>query len=333
MKKKLVWYIGGALLLTVIIIWNLDFTSSSLTLGLTYSDTYVRDELKLDPHTTFEAILDELQPEKIRLVAYWNEIEQMPGVFDFTSLDEQIREAEKRDISVVLAIGYRTPRWPECHIPDWVHGKDMDGFKTALWRYLETVVRRYKDRNIISGWQIENEPLLGVFGECPQGDRELLKGEIAFVRSLDTREIMVTASGELSLWTRTAGLSETFGTTLYRYVWNKYLGYFNHIYPPAFYTVRAWIARHFLGAKDIVIAELQAEPWGKNGKPLVQIPFDEQTEQFGPEELRSIVRFARKTGLSEIYLWGPEWWYFRKLHGDQSFWNIGKELFHEAREK
>ncbi len=313
--------------------WLLDFSDPHPVFGLTFSDVYARDELGLDPKATFIAILDELQPKTLRLVAYWNQVEATRGAYDFSSLDFQIGEAQKREIPVVLAIGYRTPRWPECHIPEWAGGLSLLDSHQALFDYMSAVIAHYKTSKVLSVWQVENEPLLGVFGNCPPPDREFVKQEIAFVKSKDpTRPILTTASGELSLWTSTAGLSELFGTTLYRYVWNKYTGPFTHIYPPAFYALRAWYAKQFLGVQDVSIIELQAEPWGE-GKPLPQTSFDDQIKNFGVPELKSIVSFARRTGIREVYLWGPEWWYYRKLHGDSSFWNAGKEIFADVRDK
>jgi len=55
----------------------------------------------------------------LRLVAYWQKIEPEQGKYSFEDLDWQIKEAEKRDIEVILVIGRKVSRWPECHIPEW----------------------------------------------------------------------------------------------------------------------------------------------------------------------------------------------------------------------
>jgi hypothetical protein len=307
--------------------WLFDFSRPDAILGLTFSDFYVEHELGLDPHEAYLAILNELKPHKLRLVAYWNRIEKERGQFDTTALDSQIVEAETRGIPVVLALGYRTPRWPECHIPDWAAELPPDEFKQALFSYFDAIIGRYRESKTVTVWQVENEPLLGVFGRCPAPNRKFLKEEIAYVKEKDpSRPILTTASGELSFWTRTAGLTDIFGTTLYRHIWNKHVGNFTHVYPPAWYALRAWFAKTFLGMKDIVIAELQAEPWGE-GKPLAEMPLESQTKAFTAQHLENIVKFAKRTGIREIYLWGPEWWYYRKLNGDPSFWEAGKRIF------
>ncbi|HTY39798.1 MAG TPA: hypothetical protein VMC43_01775, partial [Candidatus Paceibacterota bacterium] len=285
------------------------------------------EELGLDPRTTYRAILDDLRPQALRLVDYWNRAEKTPGANDFSELDWQIQEAETRHLPVTLAIGYRTPRWPECHIPDWANKLPPKDFEKALDDHLRAVVEHYKNSPAVVMWQVENEPLLSVFGQCPTPDEALLKREVAFVRSLDSKPVMVTDSGELGFFPRAAGLSDVFGTTLYRYIWNKTFGFFTHIFPPPFYTLRAWLTTTFSSTKHVVIAELQAEPWSIGERPIAEVPFQEQTTQFGVPELKYIVGFAKRTGIEQIYLWGPEWWYYRLRHGDPSFWKAGQIIF------
>jgi hypothetical protein len=63
--------------------------------------------------------------------------------------------------------------------------------------------------------------------------------------------------------------------------------------------------------------------------------FDQQTKKFTTSTLVSNFKYALKTGFDEIYFWGAEWWYYRKVNGDDSFWNISKKIFsgdlHNAR--
>jgi hypothetical protein len=306
--------------------WALDLSRRDHILGLTFSDRYA-EEFGMDPQEVLAAILDDLRPQKLRLAAYWNAIEPKRGAANFASLDAQITAAASRNIPIVLALGFRTPRWPECHIPDWAATLDTAAQREAVLAHLQMVIARYKDSPAIVAWQVENEPLLSVFGKCPPPDREFLKRELAFVKELDpSRTTVTTASGELSFWTRTASLPDIFGTTLYRHIWNARVGNFTHIFPPSWYSLRALFAEHFLGTKEVIIAELQAEPWGE-GAPLTHTDFAGQTTAFGTVELLDIVAFAKRTGIREIWLWGPEWWYWRKVNGDPSFWDAGKRIF------
>jgi hypothetical protein len=87
-------------------------------LGLTFSARYAAD-LGLDWRETYRALLDEIGVRRLRLPVYWDLIEREKGRTDFEDLDWQIAEAKKRGATLILAIGQRVPRWPECHIPAW----------------------------------------------------------------------------------------------------------------------------------------------------------------------------------------------------------------------
>jgi len=325
-KIKIVIIVLISLFALYFISWHIDFSRGSPNWGATFSELYA-EELGLNWKEIYSAILNDLNIKKIRLVAYWNRLEPEKGATNFDDLDWQITEAQKKNKEITLAVGFRVPRWPECHIPEWATNLPKEEFEKAVLAHLETIVNRYKTNPAIKIWQTENEPLLSVFGRCPKPDINLLKKEIAFVKSLDpTRPVLITASGELSLGFSEAGLSEIFGTTLYRVVWNKYIGYFKHFTPPAFYTLKAFLIKTFSCTKEVVVAELQAEPWSPALKPIVEIPFDEQIKHFDANQLRYNMEFAKKTGIKDIYLWGVEWWHYRKINGDSLFWKTGKEI-------
>jgi hypothetical protein len=309
-----------------LISWTFDFgKEKEFKLGITFSQYYAKEQLGLDWRKTYLSLLDDLNPKYLRLIAYWQYLEPEEREFDFSDLDWQISQAEKRNKKVILVVGHRVPRWPECHAPRWARAQ-ISNLKSQISNYIEKVINHYKSKEAIWAWQVENEPLLKVFGNCPPPDREFLKKEIALVKSLDpTRPVVITDSGELSLWLKTAGLSEI---TLYRTVWNRYIGYFKHLYPPIFYTLRAWLVKKFFGNQKVIISELQGEPWAPGHRSLAKFPLDEQLEHFTPKDLKKNVEFAKKTGIEEIYLWGAEWWYWLKeKHNDDRFWNKAKEIF------
>lgn len=309
--------------------WAFSFESPKPTrIGVTFSDKYARS-LGLDWKEAYLTILSELEPKMMRVVAYWDDIESEKGKFNFDNLDFQIREAGKRGVPVTLAIGYRVPRWPECHVPNWVSLFNAPQLEENTLAYLRVIVERYKNDPAIFMWQVENEPLFPFFGHCPAGSRQFLKEEIALVKSLDpSRKIMTTDSGELSLWIGVAGLSDVLGTTMYRVVWNPHFGQFKHFLPPSFYTLRAYLVQKLTGTEEVVISELQAEPWAEGGS-LVDEPIDEQTRNFSVDMMKNNVEFAKRTGLTDIYLWGAEWWYWVKLKGNSDFWNAAKEMMRE----
>src|SRR3989344_3987172 len=101
-----------------------------------------------------------------------------------TELDYQIAEAERVGAEVVLAVGRRLPRWPECHIPEWASKLDVVNNNTAQLEYVTQVVERYRNSPAIKIWQVENEPFLEVFAfdHCGFLDTDFLDKEIALVR-------------------------------------------------------------------------------------------------------------------------------------------------------
>src|SRR3989344_5894075 len=188
--------------------------------GVTFSAKYAKD-MKLDWREAYLAVLDDLEVKRLRIPAYWDEIESEEGKLNFSDLDWQLAEAGGRDARVVLSIGYRLPRWPECHIPDWAKDKSLADFESSALDYLKTTIERYRSNRAVTYWQIENEPFLRGFGECPKFSAEFLNKEIALARSLDPRPIVVSDSGELSLWFQAASRADIFGTTMSRTIWKK----------------------------------------------------------------------------------------------------------------
>ena len=306
----------------------LDLAPGVLYFGVTFSNAYAK-EIGLDWKAVYADILDDLKVKRIRLPAYWDDIEKEKGVFDFSELDWQIDEAEKRDVKIILAVGYRLPRWPECHIPQWAqNSKSRTEFEQALLNYTKQVVERYRDRYGIKNWQIENEAFLLGFGECPQFKQDLLDREIGLTRSLDVRPIVVSDSGELSMWFPAAKRADIFGTTMYRTIWDRRIGYLTYPLPPEFFHFKANIVRTFGELRSIIVTELQAEPWGPGLN--YELSQEEENESFSPEKFRDNIEYAKKVGFPEVYLWGAEWWYFKKIKGDERYWEIAKEVFNQS---
>ncbi|MDP3985603.1 MAG: beta-galactosidase [bacterium] len=294
-----------------------------ITFGVTFSPSYATN-LGLDWRKTYLALLDDMQVRNFRLPAYWEDIELNPDEFYFDDLDWMINEAQAHDAKIILAVGFRLPRWPECHAPAWAHELPEAERRQRILKMMRTVVERYQNSPAIVAWQVENEPLLEFFGVCPTPDREFLKQEVSLVRALDKRPIMVTESGELSTWLRTVGISDYLGISMYRVSWNPYLGYIFYPLSPGFYRHRAKVVRPF--TKKIIVTELQAEPWVIQG--ILNTPLDEQFRSMNATRLVDNINFVSRAGFSEVYFWGVEWWYWLKeKKGNTEFWDIGKAIF------
>jgi len=336
--KKVFVIIGLALLILVIIVFCYFFVGKTkpvekIDFGITFSKIQARD-LGLNWEETYLALLDNLGTKKIRLIAYWPEIEPVEGVFDFDDLDWQVKEAEKRGVEIILAVGRRLPRWPECHIPDWAKSFPEKEQQKKILIVVSEIIRRYKEREIIRFWQVENEPFLKTFGECPKLDEKFLDKEIALVKDLDLparlgrgREIILTESGEFSTWTKAARRISVLGTTLYRIVWLKdFKTYIHYPIPAIFYKRKTALIKKFFNVEKIIVIELQAEPWGP--KVTQELSLEEQSKSMDLEKFKKIINYTKRAGFSEAYFWGAEWWYWLKeKHNDDSIWNEARKLF------
>jgi len=330
--KLLKLFISALVLSAALLIAVLAFYPEQPAQDTRFGVTFSRQQAEgfgLDWQKTYIDILDDLGVKYLRLSAYWNDIEPEQGKFNFEILDWQIEEAKKRDAKVLLAIGRKLPRWPECHIPEWAYGLGRVEQNEAVLEMLEEVVAYYKDEQAIWAWQVENEPLFP-FGICPRQDREFFEEEIIFVRSLDSsRPIVTTDSGEMSLWLMAGSQGDIFGTTMYKIVPWKLVGFISYDFLPAvFYRKKAAVLMKLLpNLEDVIVVELQAEPWTA-GIPVNVDTLDRQFGRFGIERFQKHIRYARDVGYSQTYLWGVEWWaWLKKEAGHPEFWQEAKKLF------
>ena len=164
----------------------------------------------------------------------------------------------------------------------------------------------------MGGWRGKNEPYFP-FGDCKIVPPAILNAEIKQVKLLDNRPIVLTDAGELGFaWPYLAAKSDIFGTTLYRYVNNRFFGDIKYsLIPAAYFRLKAGWAK--LWGKEIIISELQAEPWGNN--------------QMNQEIFKEITSYAERSGFPKAYLWGAEWWYFMKeKQGRPEMWEAVKKI-------
>ena len=329
MWKKLFYVVLGLAAVTVftLVLLAQKPTPLHITYGMSFNTPYAR-ELGLNWRETYDAILDDLQVRHLRLAAHWPMIEPMPGVYNFEELDYQVERAEAVGAEVVLAVGRRLPRWPECHVPRWAADLERSERQAAQLRYMEQVIERYKRSPAVTVWQIENEPFLEVFAyeHCGELDVAFLEKEIALAHELDpTRLVLVTDSGNLGTWHGAYQRGDMFGTSVYVHFWNPELGQFRTILPPFAYRVKDNFMQMVYGNKPSVLIELSAEPWLL--EPVVDVPLEVQFTRMNLEKFEDILTYARKTRFEQQYLWGAEWWYWLKLQGRDAMWERGKQLF------
>ncbi len=325
--KGFLWAVLSVCILAVIlfIYFNLPGPAprENVQFGVTFSSRFARD-LGLDAPETLRAIFSDLGVRKVRIPVYWDVVERERGSFDFSDIDWQLDMAKQHGAEVILAVGQKVPRWPECFVPAWA---DTEALKNeAATRFIQETIDRYKNHSEISLWQIENEPFLA-FGICPPISKDVLDREIAVAHRADpSRSILTTDSGELSTWIPAASRGDVFGTTLYRKLWSNRFGYITYPIGPNFFRFKEMLVRLFTRQERFMVIELQAEPWAKGS--LTDVSLDEQWKTMNAEQLIENVRYAQQVGFSEVYLWGAEWWYWLKEKRETpALWNAAHEVF------
>ena len=135
-KRTILWC-GMALLLLALALVLLARkpVPSAITYGLSFNTLYTQ-ELGLDSRDVYTTVLSELGVRHLRLAAHWTMVEPQNGVFDFSELDFQVAEAKKYGADIILAVGRRLPRWPECHVPGWAAERSWDKQKDEIRAYL-----------------------------------------------------------------------------------------------------------------------------------------------------------------------------------------------------
>jgi aryl-phospho-beta-D-glucosidase BglC (GH1 family) len=329
-SKKILKIIGYTLgvILTIVLLFfiyiNLPVAASKndAQIGVTFSSRYAED-IGLDWKQAYIAMLDDLKVRYIRIPVYWDLVEKSDGNYDFSDIDWQLDQASQRGAHVILVVGQKVPRWPECFIPQWV-GNDVNVKKEKLLAFESVVINRYKDNHPeIADWQVENEPFLD-FGICPNPDASLLDSEIAKVKSIDSSHpIVVTDSGELSLWVKAASRADIFGTTMYRDVYSARFGHLIYPIGPNFFKAKMLLIKLFAHQSNDIVIELQGEPWVQGW--TTSAPISDQLASMNAEKLTDNVEFAKKTGMKEIYVWGVEWWYWMKTtQNNSTLWDAAK---------
>jgi hypothetical protein len=315
-----------------------------LALGFTFSQRQAQ-YLNLPWGEVYDAALD-LSPTIIRLGAYWDEIEPSEGVYEWSTLDAQLDGAAERDLDVILTVGMKAPRWPEYFLPTWLERRlDLDDganvseqkeLRRRTLAFVERVVRRYRDHDAIAFWQVENEPLDPAGPHSWKIGAGFLAQEVARVRQLDDRPVIVTMFVEvypmvLAPWrerevrARAAmllNLGDVLGLDLYpsrsyqSHGGDWYFSWPAWMWKPTVVELQRLSQR--MGRRAWIM-EAQAEPWEPDRIVYTEAPLSRSIQ---PDVAAAAVRQLRDIGFDTILLWGVEHWYMRReRHDDLVWWN------------
>ncbi|MCS6801919.1 MAG: beta-galactosidase [Chloroflexota bacterium] len=341
--------------------------TETLRLGANFSPLEA-SYMDLDAPAAFDEILS-LNLDFIRLGAYWNELEQREGKFDWGRLERYLEKAARRGIPVILTLGMKAPVWPEYHLPWWVHESvwlpptgliTRDPRLAALAHaFTRAVAERYAAAPEITVLQVENEPFEPVLTEHGWTlDEPYLRQQVAIVRSADRlgRPILLTAyvgthrlvTGLQSLQWRLAAqpvtvplfgmrseraliaLADIVGLDVYPNIGWKFFGL-----PSYLRAIDPDDYGALLAWRDAVLAAgkrvMIAECQAKPWEPGDKVYRHFETPSFRPHDIAPLVARLASFGFSDIALWGVEHWLWHRDHGDPRWWREGQRLL-ERRE-
>jgi len=167
-----------------------------------------------EPGPALRALLDQLNPDLVRLPVYWDVVETKPGSFDFTQPDQLVsvveaynRSRTARPARIIVVAGLRNMGYPEVYVPDWVQAAERDPAARMTedpeyHGYLKATFIHYHPNPLLYGWQLENEPLDNVSTSAGADVRitgENLQDELALLRSIDGRPAVITTYNSATL--------------------------------------------------------------------------------------------------------------------------------------
>ena len=107
------------------VLWALSIKQYKVEFGVSFSPEYT-ESLGLDSKEVYKEILTDLKPKYIRLAVPWSRVEVDKGKYSFTNIDYYMDEASKNNVKVLLSLGQKVPRWPECYIPEWIKSTPIE---------------------------------------------------------------------------------------------------------------------------------------------------------------------------------------------------------------
>ena len=301
----------------------------------------------LDPRTAYVDLLDRYNFSWVRLPFFWNQMTDESGNLKIDDLEFAISEAEKRNVKVVVALGLKTPYYPEFHLPPKIGEKIKFGdVITAshpvapdvleINKKLVSALSKYPN---ISHWQVENEPFLANIDQVTI-DKSLLEQEIKVVREADpsSRPVMLSNAARsfydkkyrdlLSLLSPgdVVAVNAYFVTQGVDLLAVSPFGREIHLSWPVWFSwpVQSWgfLSPDYETIKsdseavgvDVWITEMQAEPYIRSIEAAEGSNFT-----FAPSDIARADSFMRSKGFGSVGFWGAHFWQFREKNGDLSW--------------
>ena len=302
----------------------------------------------LDPRTSYVNLLDQVKVDWVRMSFFWDQMTDSSGNFNknFDDLKRAVGEANKRKVKVIIALGVKTPYYPEYHLPKDIAGQIKFGETINLSHPISAkildadkkVVEALSHLDNIMAWQVENEPFLANINNW-KVDKDLLTAEVEVVRGADTRNrpVILTSvaptlfdSSYKSLYKilkpgDILGVNAYFktqGVNLFSFsffVKEVNVGWPNWLDWP----VQSWIGfsvnfgklRQEANQRDIKlwVLEMQSEPYIRT--------LDEAKKNlaYKPEDILKADRYLKSSMVESVGLWGAPFWQYRQKNADSSW--------------
>lgn len=295
----------------------------------------------------YREVLAELRPRSVRLSVYWSDVEEQPGVYDFSAIDRLLDLSQEAGVAATVTVGMKSQRYPEFWLPTWLRlaaNVPPDGVpgdhplvEAALFPYLDAAARHLGAHPAVAAIQVENEPFVYSRGHGNGWHirREFFEREIATVRAADPGRHPIVVS-HASWWhvddtwrwilEHADVLAQSVYTKRQRGPWS-WLYIFPYRIGPLTPDLPGQARAAEAAGKQLWITELQAEPYERPDIDVRRIPTDE-ARSFSAAWLEENVTLARRSGATRVYLWGVEWWaYLRAVRGEPELWEAARGIF------
>ena len=308
----------------------------------------------VDPRGGFSDLVKNYKFNWIRLSFFWDRMVDANGNLQIDDLKWAVEESGKHKVKVVIALGAKTPYFPEYHLPKVIanqikFGQIIDSNSPIAGEILKVdkqLVEELWQYDNIAYWQVENEPMTRNINYW-RIDPGLVRREVEVVRSADPKErpiILNSASVALGEGQDRDLLAilkpgDVFAVNAYFKTQGVYLldsSYFGRQFrvnwPKGFYwPVQSWLffspnyqkAKNMAEARgvDFWVLEAQAEPY-------IRVIEDASSANFAfePADIKKGADFLRSFGVKSIGFWGANFWQHREKNGDRVWVDTVKKI-------
>jgi hypothetical protein len=308
--------------------------------------------LGLEPRSAFQRVL-ELGFRLLRISAYWSDI----AASGYGELDWQMEQAARAGQPVLLTVGMKAIQYPEFYIPPALvpaapgrGGRIGDDpvLREAVLRFVRNTVERYVGQSMLVAWQVENEPFNRAGPPRWWVDPALVDQEIAAVRDLDGRPIVVNTFAHFNLlvdWSSrphrglfdlvgivperqalealaALGPSGVLGMDAYTRIGISFLGweFVRKAAPDWADRCRLWLETARAEGHEAWIIESQAEPWEPSLRTY------DRPRTFDPASTVEMYQRLVEAGFRTLLLWGCEYWLWRADAGDSRWLQAARDI-------